>query len=315
VLETPICGLFNIRHPILQGGMAHIGTAELVSAVSNSGGLGIIGSGFYEPDWIREQISRTRQLTERSFGINIQLASPFIKDVIEMVLEEKVSIVTTGAGNPASEILRFKEAGIMVVPVVNSVRSAVELEKAGVDAVIAEGMESGGHVGETTTMALVPQVAESVQIPVIAAGGICDGRGLAAALALGAQGIQMGTRFVCSIECIADDRYKKEILAANDQATIVTRQVLGMPQRSLKNSLTERFQELEKAGASKEDLELFDKNRMFLGLIEGDIEDGALLAGQIAGMIKDIRPVKSIIEDTVREAEQVISFLNKYLKE
>ena len=315
MLETAICGLFNVRHPILQGGMAHIGTAELVSAVSNSGGLGIIGSGFYDPNWIRGQISRARQLTDRSFGINIQLASPFIKDVIETILEEKVSIVTTGAGNPAPEISRFKKAGIIVVPVISSVRSAVELEKAGADAVIAEGMESGGHVGETTTLALVPQVAERVQIPVIAAGGICDGRGLAAALALGAQGVQMGTRFVCSTECIADEKYKQKILEANDQATIVTRQVLGMPQRSLKNSLTERFQELEKAGASKADLELFDKNRMFLGLIEGDIEDGALLAGQIAGMIKDIRPVKSIIEDTIEEAEKIISYLNKYLKE
>ncbi len=315
MLETAICGLFNIRHPILQGGMAHIGTAELVSAVSNSGGLGIIGSGFYESQWIREQIGRTRQLTGRPFGINIQLASPFIKDVIELVLEEKVSILTTGAGNPESEIQRFKEAGIVVVPVINSVHSAVELEKAGADAVIAEGMESGGHTGETTTMALVRQVAASVRIPVIAAGGICDGHGLAAALALGAQGVQMGTRFVCSTECIADEKYKQKILEANDRATVVTRQVLGMPQRSLKNSLTERFQELEKAGASKEDLELFDKNRMFLGLIEGDIEDGALLAGQISGMIKDIRPTKSIIEDTVKEAEQVIGLLNKHIKE
>ncbi|MFC1900851.1 DUF561 domain-containing protein [Chloroflexota bacterium] len=315
MLDTAICSLFNIRHPVLQGGMAHIGTAELVSAVSNSGGLGIIGCGFYEPDWIKDQIRKTRQLTDKSFGINIQLASPFVTEVLDTVLKEKVSLVTTGAGNPKSEIQRFKEAGIKVVPVVNSVSLAIELESAGADAIIAEGMESGGHVGETTTMSLVPQVSDNVRIPVIAAGGICDGRGLAAALALGAQGVQMGTRFACSSECVASSTYKQRILDANDEATVVTRKVLGMPQRSLRNSLTDRFQALEEAGTSKEDLELFDKNRMFLGLIEGDIEDGALLAGQIAGMIKDIKPVKTIVEETVQEAESIIEHINQFRKE
>ncbi len=315
MLKTAICDLFDIRHPIIQGGMAHIGTAELVSAVSNSGGLGIIGSGFYEPDWIREQIHRTRRLTDRPFGINIQMASPFAGQVLQMVLEEKVPVVTTGAGNPENEIPGLRKAGMKVAPVVNSVHLAKRLERAGADALIAEGTESGGHVGETATMALVPQVVDSVSIPVVAAGGICDGRGLAAALALGAGGVQMGTRFVCSDECIANNRYKQKILEADDQSTVVTRQVLGMPQRSLKNNLTDRFQALQNAGISREELELFDRNRMYLGLIEGDIEDGSLLAGQIAGLIKEIKPVRAIIEETVAEAERIIDSLKKFEEE
>jgi len=315
LLKTAICDLFDIRHPIFQGGMAHIGTAELVSAVSNSGGLGIIGSGFYEPDWIREQIHLTRRLTDMPFGINIQMASPFAGQVLQMVLEEKVPVVTTGAGNPENEIPGLRKAGMKVVPVVNSVHLAKRLERAGADALIAEGAESGGHVGETATMALVPQVVDSVSIPVVAAGGICDGRGLAAALALGAGGVQMGTRFVCSDECIANNRYKQKILEADDQSTVVTRQVLGMPQRSLKNNLTDRFQALQNAGVSREELKLFDRNRMYLGLIEGDIEDGSLLAGQIAGLIKEIKPVRAIIEETAAEAERIINSLKKFEEE
>jgi len=315
VLDTAICDLFEIRHPILQGGMAHISTAELVSAVSNSGGLGIIGAGFYEPEWVREQIRLTRSLTDKPFGVNIHLASPYVRQITQLVFDEKVSIVTTGAGNLESEIPRFNKAGIKLIPVINSVDAARRLENAGADAIIAEGMEAGGHVGETTTMSLVPQVADCVKIPVIAAGGICDGRGLAAALALGAQGIQMGTRFVCSEECIASIKYKQKILEANDHSTIVTRQILGMPQRSLRNNLTDTFQALEKAGATKEELALFDKSRMYLGLIEGNIDDGALLAGQIAGMIKEIKPARKIISDIVEEAEIIINSLNKFLKE
>ena len=314
MLKTPICDLFGIEHPIIQGGMAHVGTAELVWAVSNAGGLGIIGSGYYEPDWVRQQIHLTRQRTSKPFGLNIQLASPFAKQVIEVALEEQVAIITTGAGNPETYIPRFKQTGIKVMPVVNSVDLARRLEKAGADAIVAEGTESGGHIGETTTMALVPQVVDSVRIPVIAAGGIGDGRGLVAALALGAQGIQMGTRFVCSTECIAHPRYKQKILEANDQSTVVTRQVLGLPQRSLRNKLTDQFQELEKAGLSKEELELFDRGRMYLGLIEGDTDDGSLLAGQIAGLIKEIKPVRVIIEEIVAEAERIIINLRNFSK-
>lgn len=315
MLKTAICDLFGIEHPIILGGMAHVGTAELVSAVSNAGGLGIIGTGFYQPEWVRQQIHLTRQQTSRPFGINIQLASPFAQQVIEMVLAEKVAIVATGAGNPESYLPRFKQAGIKVMPVVAGVALAKQLEQAGVDAIVAEGMESGGHVGETTTMALVPQVADSVQIPVVAAGGIADGRGLVAALALGAQGIQMGTRFVCSQECIANPRYKQKILEAHDRATVVTRQTTGYPLRTLRNNLTDQVLALEQAGIAKEELELFDSGRMHLGLIEGDIEEGSLLAGQIAGLIKEIKPVRVIIEQIVAEAKAIITSLRNFYKE
>ena len=315
MLKTAICDLFGIEHPIIQGGMAHLGTAELASAVSNAGGLGIIGSGYYEPDWVRQQIHLTRQQTSQPFGVNIPLTSPFVEQIVEVVLKEKVSVVATGAGNPESYIPRLKQTGIKVMPVVGSVALAKRLERAGADAIVAEGTESGGHVGETTTMVLVPQVVDGVRIPVVAAGGIGDGRGLAAALALGAQGIQMGTRFVCSTECVAHPRYKQKLLEAHDRSTVVTRQVLGLPQRSLQNKLTDQFQALEKAGASKEELELFDRGRMYLGLIEGDIKEGSLLAGQIAGLIKEIKPVRVIIEEIVDEAETIIASLKNFYRE
>ncbi|MBI4267926.1 MAG: DUF561 domain-containing protein, partial [Chloroflexi bacterium] len=228
---------------------------------------------------------------------------------IEVVLEVKVNIVTTGAGNPERYLPRLKHAGIKVMPVVSAVASAKRLAEAGVDAIIAEGMESGGHIGETTTMALVPQVVDNVRVPVIAAGGIADGRGLVAALALGAQGIQMGTRFVCSSECIAHPKYKQKILEAHDRATVVTRQMTGSPLRTLRNSLTDQVTALEKAGISKEELQLFDRGRMHLGLIDGDTDEGSLLAGQIAGLIKEIKPARAIIEETIAEAESIISRL------
>ncbi len=314
MLKTAICDLFGIEHPIIQGGMAHVGTAELVSAVSNAGGLGIIGAGFYQPDWVKQQIHLTKQQTSKPFGINIQLASPFTESVIDVILEEKVAIVATGAGNPEPYIPRFKEAGMKVVPVVASVSLAQRLERAGVDAIVAEGMESGGHVGETTTMALVPQVVDSVRIPVVAAGGIADGRGLAAALALGAQGAQMGTRFVCSSECVAHPSYKQKDLEAHDRSTVVTRQTIGRPLRTLQNSLTEQVRALEEAGISREELELFDRGRMLLGLVEGDIDEGSLLAGQIAGLIKEIKPVRVIIEEIVAEAETIITCLTTFYR-
>ena len=309
MLKTAICDLFSIEYPIIQGGMAHVATAELVSAVSNAGGLGIIGTGRAEPDWVREQIRLTRQWTNKPFGVNILLISPFAEQIIEVVLEEKVSVVTTGAGNPGVYIPRFKQAGVKVMPVVASVALAVRLERAGVDAIVAEGMESGGEVGETTTMALVPQVVDSVQIPVVAAGGIGDGRGLAAALALGAQGVQVGTRFVCSDECTAHPRYKEKLLKARDRSTVVTGQSTGYPLRCLQNRLTRQFSELEKAGASKEELDLLGRGRVYTGLIEGNLEEGSLLSGQIAGLINEIKPVKSIIEEMVAEAETVIAQL------
>jgi len=315
MLRTAICDLFGIKYPIIQGGMAHLGTAELVSAVSNAGGLGIIGAANYEPEWVRQQIRLTRQRTDKPFGVNIIMISPFVEQVIEVVLEEEVAIVTTGAGNPGIYMSKFKQAGIKVMPVVASVALARQLERAGAVAIVAEGAESGGHIGETTTIALVPQVVDSVQIPVVAAGGIGDGRGLAAALALGAQGVQMGTRFVCSDECIAHPKYKEKILKANDRATVVAGRAMGRPMRCLQNRLTRQFLEMEKAGASPEELGLLGRGRTYIGEIEGDVDKGMLLSGQIAGLIKEVKPVKDIIDEIVTEAEAIIAGLKNFCSE
>jgi enoyl-[acyl-carrier protein] reductase II len=312
VLRTVICDLFGIEHPIIQGGMAHIATAELVAAVSNAGALGIIGCGHYRADWVRQQIRLTKQKTNKPFGINIPLTSPYKGEVIQVILEEGVPIIATGAGNPEPYISRFKQAGMKIIPVVASVASARRMEQAGVDAVVAEGMESGGHIGEVTTMALLPQVVDAVSIPVIAAGGFADGRGLVAALALGASGIQMGTRFVCCTECVAHPAYKHKILEANDRTTTVTGNTTGLPLRSLKNSLTDQLAALEQAGATADELNLFGQGRLYMGLIEGDIDEGSLLAGQIARIIMDIKPAGVIIERTLAEAEKIITGLKNF---
>ncbi|MBL7208885.1 MAG: enoyl-[acyl-carrier-protein] reductase FabK, partial [Dehalococcoidia bacterium] len=299
-----LCRLLGIKYPIIQGGMAWLGTSELVSAVSNAGGLGIIGSGDAPPEWLKDQVRSTKGRTDKPFAVNILLTSPFLEENLKVILDEKVGIVTFGGGNPGIHIPALKEAGIKVIPVVSSVALARRLERLGVDAIIAEGMESGGHVGDTATMALVPQVVNSVKVPVIAAGGIADGRGLVAALALGAQGVQMGTRFVCSEECVGHPRFKEQILQAQDRATVVTGESTGHPVRCLANKLTRQFMAREKAGASSTELEELGRRRLSLGVIEGNIEEGSLMAGQIAGLIKEIRPVKAIIEDTVAEAER-----------
>jgi len=306
-----LCRLLGIKYPIIQGGMAWLGTTELVSAVSNAGALGIIGSGDAPTDWLKDQVRSTKGRTDKPFAVNILLMSPFLKENLKVILDERVSIVTFGGGNPGVHIPALKEAGIKVIPVVSSVALARRLERLGVDAIIAEGMESGGHVGDTATMALVPQVVNSVKVPVIAAGGIADGRGLVAALALGAQGVQMGTRFICSRECIAHPRFKEQIIQARDRATVVTGESTGHPVRCLENRLTRQFMAREKAGASSTELEELGRGRLSLGVIEGNIEEGSLMAGQIAGLIKQIRPVKAIIEDTVAEAERTITALGK----
>jgi len=292
--------------------MACLGTAELVSAVSEAGGLGIIGCGGESPNWVREQIKSTREKTDKPFGVNVMLMSPYLNDNLKVILEEKVKIVTFGGGNPGTHIPALKEAGIIIMPVVSSVALAKRLERLGIDAIIAEGMESGGHVGDTTTMALVPQIASNVKVPVIAAGGIADGRGLAAALALGAQGVQIGTRFICSDECIAHPLFKEQIIKSMDRATAVTGQSTGHQVRCLENKLTRRFAELEKSGATKFELEEFGRGRLYLGVIQGNIEEGSLMAGQIAGLITDIKPVKQIIQDIMTEAERTIEILNNF---
>jgi len=302
-MRTVICDLFDIPYPILQGGMAWVATTELVSAVSEAGGLGIIGAGHAPPDWVQEQIRETKRRTNKPFGVNIMLMSPFAEEVIDLVIDERVPVVTTGAGNPGVHIPRFKKAGIKVVPVVSSVALAKRMERSGADALVAEGMESGGHIGETTTMALVPQVVDAVSIPVIAAGGIADGRGLMAALALGAKGIQMGTRFVCSTECIAHERFKQKLVAARDRATITTGHSLGHPVRALENRMTRQFQEMERRGLPREEIESFGVGRLRQGLIEGDVEGGSLMAGQICGLISDVKPVAQIINEIMEQAE------------
>jgi len=307
-----ICNLLDIKYPIIQGGMAWLGTTELVSAVSNAGGLGVIGSGDAPPDWLRDQIRATRERTDKPFGVNILMMSPFVKDNLKMIVDEGVKIVTFGGGNPGTYIPALKEAGVKAIPVVSSVALARRLERLGIDAVIAEGMESGGHVGDTATMALVPQVVQNVKLPVIGAGGIADGHGLVAALALGAHGVQMGTRFVCSEECIAHPSFKERILQAHDRATVVTGETTGHPVRCLENRLTREFRAMEKSGASTEELEAFGRGRLSSGIIQGNLEEGSLMAGQIAGLIKDIKPVKAIIDDIMAEAEKVIETLGKF---
>jgi len=307
-----ICKLLNIEYPIFQGGMARLGTTELVSAVSIAGGLGIIGSSDAPPDWLTDQIRQTKAKTDKPFGVNILLLTPYLEENLKVLVDEDVKIVTFGAGNPGKYIPALKEAGIKIMPVVSSVALARRLERLDIDAIIVEGMESGGHVGDTTTMALLPQIVSSVSVPVIAAGGIADGRGLVAALALGAKGIQMGTRFICSDECIAHPKFKESIIKAHDRATVVTGETTGHPVRCLENKLTRQFMTLEKEGVPISVLEELGRGKLFSGVIQGNIEEGSLMAGQIAGLIKDIKPVKSIIQEIMLEAEQIISALNKY---
>lgn len=309
-MRTAICDLFGIEYPVIQGGMAWLGTAELASAVSNGGGLGIIGAGNAPPSWIREQIRATREWTSKPFAVNIMLMTPFLEEVIQVVLEEGVSIVTTGGGNPGVYIPTFKEAGIKVMPVVSSVALAKRLERAGADALVAEGLESGGHIGETATMALLPQVVDSVTIPVVAAGGIGDGRGLAAALCLGAQGVQLGTRFVCAEECVAHPNFKRKVLEARDRSTVATGYATGHPVRCIENRLTRQFQALERGGASVEELELLGQGKLELAALKGDTEEGSVMAGQIAGLITDIKPAAAIIKEIVDQAESIIARLS-----
>lgn len=305
-LKTELCELLDIEVPILQGGMAWVATGELAAAVSKAGGLGIIGAGNAPADVIREEIHKVKNETDKPFAVNIMLLSPFAEDIIDLVIEENVPVVTTGAGNPGKYIDRFKNAGIKVIPVVPSVALARRMERIGVDAMIAEGNEAGGHIGQLTTMSLVPQLINSVDVPIIAAGGIADGKGVAAALCLGARGVQMGTRFVCTSECIASEEYKEAILNARDRDAVVTGRSTGHPVRNLKNSLTRKIKKMENSGASKEKIEEVGSGKLRDAVLEGDIDNGSVMAGQIAGMINDIKPVKEIINNIITEAENII---------
>lgn len=297
--QNPICKLLNIKYPIFQGGMAWIGTAELASAVSNAGGLGIIGAGHMPPDLLRAEIQKAKKWTDKPFGVNIMLMSPFVKEVMEVVIDERVAVVTTGAGNPAEYLPALKEVGTKVIPVVASVALAKRLVRSGVDAVIAEGTESGGHVGEITTMALVPQVVDAVDVPVIGAGGIGDSRGMMAAFALGASAVQMGSRFVVSEECIAHPNYKNLVLKAKDRSTVVTGRSTGHPVRVIANKMTREYTEMENNHASIEELEKFGAGRLNMATHQGDVENGSVMIGQISGMFHEIKPVATIIEELV----------------
>jgi len=304
--KLAICKLLGIKYPIIQGGMARLGTAELVSAVSEAGGLGVIGSGDAPPEWLKGQIKSVRERTDKPFAVNVMLTSPFLEDTLRVVIEEGVGVVALGGGNPGVYIPRLKEAGTKVIPVVSTVALARRVERFGIDAIVAEGMESGGHVGDTTTMALLPQVVDAVKVPVIAAGGIADGRGLVATLSLGAQGVQIGTRFVCSSECVAHEMFKERILSAQDRMTVVIGKSIGHPTRCIENRMSRSFAEMEKAGASEEELEELIRGGLFKGVIEGNLDEGILMAGQISGLIKEIKPVKNIIEDIMAEAQRVL---------
>ena len=297
--QNPICKLLNIKYPIFQGGMAWIGTAELASAVSNAGGLGIIGAGHMPPALLRAEIQKAKKWTDKPFGVNIMLMSPFVKEVMEVVIDERVAVVTTGAGNPAEYLPALKEVGTKVIPVVASVALAKRLVRSGVDAVIAEGTESCGHVGEITTMALIPQVVDAVDVPVIGAGGIGDSRGIMAAFALGASAVQMGSRFVVSEECIAHPNYKNLVLKAKDRSTVVTGRSTGHPVRVLANKMTREYAEMESHNASVEELEKFGAGRLNLATHKGDVENGSVMIGQISGMFHEIKPVATIIEELV----------------
>lgn len=311
LLTTNLCNILGIKHPIFQGGMAWISTAQLAAAVSEGGGLGIIGAGNAPPEFVREQIRLTKTLTSKPFGVNAYYMSPFIEEVIEVIVEEKVDVITTGAGNPGKHISKLKEAGIKVFPVVSSVALAKRLVRAGIDGLIAEGMECGGHVGEITTMALVPQIVDAVDIPVIAAGGIFDGRGLVAALSLGASGVQMGTRFVCASECTVHPNYKEAIIRAKDRDAVLTG-YNGHHVRVLKNKLTRAFDALVAQNAPEEDFEKLGIGRLRAAAVEGDTAMGSIMAGQIAAMVNKIQPAQEIIDEIITEGKQTLSNLSKF---
>lgn len=311
-MKTAITELLNIEAPVIQGGMAWVAENCLAAAVSEAGGLGIIGAASAPADWVREQIRLVKEKTDKPFGVNIMLMSPYAEDVARVVAEEKVPVVTTGAGSPEKYMKMWKEAGIKVIPVVASVALAKRMERCGADALVAEGTEAGGHIGENTTMVLVPQIADAVSIPVIAAGGIADGRGMAAAFMLGAQGVQIGTRFVASQEAQVHENYKNYIVKAKDIDSRVTGRSTGHPVRALRNQMTKTYLEKEQAGVPFEELELLTLGSLRKAVVEGDVVNGSVMAGQSAAMIRDILPCKEIIEKLIAQAETVMKGMGNH---
>lgn len=305
-MSNRICSLLGIEYPVLQGGMAWVADAELAAAVSNGGGLGIIGSGSMTADLLHREVARVRTLTERPFGVNLMMMNPESDRLAEAVIEERVPVVTTGAGSPGKYVAQWKEAGIVVIPVVASVAQAKRLEQAGVDAVVAEGNEAGGHIGEQTTMALVPQAVDALQIPVIAAGGIADGRGVAAAFMLGAEGVQLGTRFIASTECTAHENYKQMIVKARDIDSIITGRSGGHPVRSLRSKLQRRLLKMEAEGLDFEEMEAISVGSLRKAKVDGNLEEGTFMAGLIAGLVHDVRPCGDIIRSLFTDAEAIM---------
>ncbi len=300
-----VCNILGTKYPVIQGAMARIAEYNLAAAVSNGGGLGIIAAGGQSSDWLREQIKMVRELTEKPFGVNIMLLADNVDELVDVVCEEKVPVVTTGAGNPGKYIAKMKECGIKVIPVVANVTLAIRVARAGADAVVAEGTEAGGHIGETTTMALVPQMADAVDIPVIAAGGIADGRGIAAAYMLGAQGVQIGTRFLVADECIVARGYKDAIIKAKDSSTVATGRSTGHPVRIIKNKLARKILSLEKQNAPEEEINQLCTGTLAAAVRDGDADNGNIMSGQIAGLVKKEQPAADIIEEMFKEAGEI----------
>lgn len=304
-MKKDICNILGIRYPIFQGGMAWISDSKLAAAVSNAGGLGIIAGANAPASYIRNEIKETKKLTDKPFGLNIMLLSDNADELADIAIEEGVKVITTGAGNPGKFMERWKQAGIIVIPVVASVALAKRMERCGADAVIAEGCEAGGHIGKLTTMVLLPQVVDAVNIPVIGAGGIADGRGIAAAFALGASGIQVGTRFLVSEECQIHDNYKNTVIKSKDIDTVVTGRCTGHPVQVLKNKLAKEYLKLEKNSVSFDKLEELGRGALKKAVVDGDIENGSLMAGQISGMLKKVQTSKEIIEEMFNEYEEI----------
>ena len=305
-MKTRITELLNIEYPIIQGGMAWVAEHNLAAAVSNAGGLGLIGAASAPAEVVREEIRKCRELTDKPFGVNVMLLNPNAQEVAQVIVEEGVKVVTTGAGNPAKFMELWKNAGVKVIPVVASVAMAKLMERTGADAVVAEGMESGGHIGSTTTMALVPQVVDAVSVPVIAAGGIGDGRGFAASIMLRAEAVQIGTRFVVAKESIVHANYKQQVVKAKDIDSTVTGMSTGHPVRSLRNKMTKEYQKLEKEGADFMELEKLTLGSLRKAVIEGDVVNGTLMAGQIAGLIKEEQSCNEIVQDIMGQAKALL---------